>query len=156
MGNIRYIDVVDVAKLVRRALKAEFPGIEFQVRSNRYSTGKCGAWDAGIIVLWLGGPPQPEVREIVRQYEGSRLDANGDSFIPVNHWLRPDGTALIRHAPFISPDQPEIDNRHPVFLSTDRVEAVQFMTDMIVAYRDSEIPPEPLTLQQRYGDWLRL
>ena len=35
----RYIDVAEVAKLVRQSFKREFPDIGFSVRSSRYAGG---------------------------------------------------------------------------------------------------------------------
>ena len=154
LENIRYIDVVDVAKLVRQALKLAYPATKFRVRSSRHGTDRCGGWGASVYVIWFVGPTQGEVRGLVQQYEGSRFDGIGDPLIPVSHWLRADGTTLIRHARHVSPDQPEIDNRHPVFQSTEGVEAVQFKADIILTHKEPDGMPEPLTFEQRYGDRL--
>ena len=80
----RYIDVVDVAKLVRVALKENFPDIRFSVRSSRYAGG------ASVVVNWKAGPQQADVMTVVGEYAGACLD--GDySPRPVLHYLRPGG-----------------------------------------------------------------
>ena len=63
----RYIDVVEVAKLVRQTLKKNFPGVRFSVRSDRYAGG------ASILVTWKEGPPESEVKPVVGMYQGAEL-----------------------------------------------------------------------------------
>ena len=72
-----YIDVVDVAKIVRKNLKTKFPGQKFKVRSDRYSGG------SSIYVEWTDGASQKAVEEMLRQYEGKTFDGMIDlaSFI---------------------------------------------------------------------------
>jgi hypothetical protein len=65
---VRRIDLVDVAKLIRKTLKAEFPGIKFSVRSERYSMG------ASIDVRWTDGPSERAVRAFTDLYEGADFD----------------------------------------------------------------------------------
>ena len=123
---LREISVVDVAKLVRQALKLAYPDTKFRVRSSRDGTVRYGGWGASIIVDWFGGPPVAEVLGLVKQYEGSRFDGIGDPFIRVSHWLRPDGTTFIHHAPYVAPNQPEVDNRHLISLMPEDAEAVEW------------------------------
>ena len=104
----RYIDVVEVAKLVRQSLKEHFPDVRFSVRSSRYAGG------ASVVVIWKAGPHQSEVRQAVRRHEGSRTD--GDySPRSVLHYLRPGGKAMVAYNPAslaIGASEPEgEDNR---------------------------------------------
>ena len=55
----RFIDVVEVARLVRRSLKKDFPDVHFSVRSTRYSGG------ASVVVRWKAGPQEFEVKATV-------------------------------------------------------------------------------------------
>jgi hypothetical protein len=64
----RYIGVADTAKLVRAALKKEFPGVKFRVRSSSYSGG------ASIDVRWTDGPPSKAVEKVAKRFEGSTFD----------------------------------------------------------------------------------
>ena len=151
---LREISVVDVAKLVRQALKLAYPDTKFRVRSSRHGTDRCGGWGASIDVDWFGGPPVAEVRGLVKQYEGSRFDGIGDPFIRVSHWLRPDGTTFVHHAPYVAPNQPEVDNRHLISLMPEDAEVVQFKTDIISTFRESDEPLEPVNYERRGDDWL--
>lgn len=67
----RYIPVVETAKLVRNALKAEFPGIKFSVHSKATSTS--------INISWVDGPIRSAVDAIVEQFKGSDFDGVTDT-----------------------------------------------------------------------------
>lgn len=64
----RYISVADTAKLVRVALKRDFPAIKFSVTSKSYAGG------ASIRVVYIDGPRTADVEKITRQFEGSTFD----------------------------------------------------------------------------------
>ena len=129
----RYIDVVEVAKLVRQSLKEHFPDVRFSVRSSRYAGG------ASVVVIWKAGPQQSEVKLAVRQYAGSRTD--GDySPRSVLHYLRPDGKAMVAYNPAslaIGASEPEgEDNRALAPLMPSDVESVHFGADFVLCYRE--------------------
>ena len=46
----RYLTAAETAKLIRKALKASFPGVKFSVRSKSYSMG------ASVNVSYIDGP----------------------------------------------------------------------------------------------------
>ena len=130
----RFIDVVEVARLVRQSLKKNFQDVQFSVRSSRYAGG------ASIDVRWKEGPQKDEVRAKVRQYEGSRTD--GDySPRPVYHYLRPDGEALVAHNPAsnaVGASEPQgEDNRALGRLMPPDIELVHFGADYVFCYRES-------------------
>jgi len=81
-----YVSVADTAKLVRQALKREFPGEKFSVRSNRYSGG------ASIDVGWTDGPQAGEVDKAVQPYSGAGFDSMQDMKTSHASWLYPDGS----------------------------------------------------------------
>ena len=129
----RYIDVVDVARLVRQALKGEFPDVRFSVRSSRYAGG------ASILVTWKEGPQECEVSAVAHQYEGARTD--GDySPRSVYHYLRPDGQTLVAHNPAsyaIGASEPEgEDNRGLAPVMSPDIELVHFGSDFVHCYRE--------------------
>lgn len=83
----RYISVTETAKLLRAALKAEFPGVKFSVRSDSYSGG------ASIDVHWLDGPTSTAVTPVLDRYKGAEFDGMID--LRTNHTTllaAPDGT----------------------------------------------------------------
>lgn len=68
----KYISCSDTAKLVRKALKANFPAIKFSVRSDTYAGG------ASIRVSWVDGPAAPAVERVTRFFSGSTFDSSID------------------------------------------------------------------------------
>lgn len=64
----RYITVTDTAKLIRKALKHNFPGHKFSVRSESYSGG------ASINVSWTDGPVEADVKPVVGAFAGATFD----------------------------------------------------------------------------------
>ena len=68
----RTISRVETAKLVRKALKAKFPGHKFSVRSESYSMG------SSINVFWTDGPTQDEVSQVTSPFAGCEFDAMQD------------------------------------------------------------------------------
>lgn len=68
----KYISCADTAKLIRKELKTNFPGIKFSVRSNTYAGG------ASIDVKWTDGPSRPDVEKIVKIFQGSTFDSSID------------------------------------------------------------------------------
>jgi hypothetical protein len=63
-----YLSVAETAKFVRRALKREFPGVKFSVRSDSYSGG------ASIDVKWTDGPTRRDVERVAKAYAGATFD----------------------------------------------------------------------------------
>lgn len=68
MTDREYLSCSDTAKLVRKAVKAAFPGIKFSVRSSTYSGG------ASIDVRWTDGPTAKQVDPIAKQFAGATFD----------------------------------------------------------------------------------
>ena len=89
----KYLSCAETAKLVRTALKKNFPGVKFSVRSSVYSGG------ASIDVLWVLGPTTKEVDAVAGQYESADFDGSIDMETRYDHWLLPDGSAIIKHGP---------------------------------------------------------
>lgn len=66
--HTEYLTCAETAKLLRAALKAEFPGVKFSVRSHTYSMG------ASIDVSWTDGPFTHEVQSTLDLYKGATFD----------------------------------------------------------------------------------
>lgn len=69
----KYYSVAETAKLVRLALKSEFPGVKFSVRSKSYSMG------ASIDIHYFDGPRVSEVEAVAGAFAGATFDGMTDS-----------------------------------------------------------------------------
>ena len=67
MAKIEIQDATDVAKLIRKELKAAFPGQKFSVRVDRYSLG------SSIDVRWTDGPTIKQVEAQTRKHEAHKF-----------------------------------------------------------------------------------
>jgi len=78
MSATTYLTCSDTAKLIRKALKREFPGVKFGVRSKTYSGG------ASIDVKWTDGPTPERVEDVAKRYQGATFDPMIDlkSYVP--------------------------------------------------------------------------
>ena len=86
-----YLSATETAKLVRKALKSQFPGVRFSVRSKSHTGG------ASINVSWTDGPREATVRPVVQQYEAGGFDPSIDMAYDRTHYLRADGEVLLHH-----------------------------------------------------------
>lgn len=68
----RYLSCAETAQLMRKALKARFPDVQFSIRSKTYSGG------ASISVSYTDGPKPADVRAITDLYTGANFDASED------------------------------------------------------------------------------
>lgn len=64
----RSLSAAETAKLIRKALRADFPGIKFSVRSSTYAGG------ASIDVSWTDGPREEQVDGTLGLYAGASFD----------------------------------------------------------------------------------
>ncbi len=64
----RYISAADTSKLIRKALKAAFPGAKFSVRTSTYSGG------ASAQVTYTDGPALEDVNAIAKPFAGGSFD----------------------------------------------------------------------------------
>lgn len=79
----RYLSAAETAKLVRQALKREFPGVKFSVRSSRGSA---------INIDWTDGPTGREVDRVVGVFAGGGFDGMIDMRYSSEAWIEQDGT----------------------------------------------------------------
>jgi hypothetical protein len=84
-----YLSVTETAKIVRKSLKTQFPGVKFSVISNSYAGG------ASIDVRWTDGPLDKDVNEEVSQYAGGGFDGSIDMAYHKSHYLNPDGETMV-------------------------------------------------------------
>jgi len=64
---MNYISSADTAKLVRKALKENFPGVKFSVTSKN-----------SIRVSWVDGPTKSEVEKVAGHFHGCDFDGMQD------------------------------------------------------------------------------
>ena len=69
---MKYISVVDTAKLVRASLKESFAGVKFSVKSSSYAGG------ASISIYYFDGPTSDQVKKVISNFEGSYFDGMQD------------------------------------------------------------------------------
>lgn len=86
MANSRYIDAADAAKLIRKAIAREFPGVTFSVTTDKYSGG------ATVNIKWVDGPTTKQVEAVTNAYRGRGFDGMIDLAYCKDSWLLPDGT----------------------------------------------------------------
>lgn len=67
------LDAKDAAKMIRRDLKATFPGAKFSVRIDRFAGG------SSIHVSYTDGPRKRDVEEIALKYGSNGFDGTDDS-----------------------------------------------------------------------------
>lgn len=67
-----YISVTETAKMLRKSLKEQHPGVKFSVRSSSYSGG------ASIDVGWTDGPTEAQVKATTSLYSGATFDGMQD------------------------------------------------------------------------------
>ena len=84
----RTIDVVDVAKLIRKALKIVFPDTKFSVRSSRFVGG------TSIHVKWNELPIETEVGQLLDRFRGLKYNDRWDTWEPLTLYFKTDGTSI--------------------------------------------------------------
>jgi hypothetical protein len=67
-----YVSVTDTAKMLREALRRNWPGVKFSVRSKSYAGG------ASITVSWHNGPSGKMVDQVAQRYHGADFDGMVD------------------------------------------------------------------------------
>ena len=91
MSETIYMGVADTARLLRKELKANFPGIKFSVRSDSYSGG------ASIRVNYNGaggGPLSEDIEAVTDFFEGGGFDGMIDLAYGKYHYMLPDGSFI--------------------------------------------------------------
>lgn len=137
-----YISVTDTAKLVRAALKENFPGAKFSVRTSKYAGG------ASLDVQWTAGPAARKVDEVVSVFVGTAPDRSGDFYDPVFH--EKDGQRIHYGADHIRTSR----TIAPATAAKIRAEVLEAMgkTEATVTNWDSyEVPPIVLQRAKPFG-----
>lgn len=76
----RYIDVAEVAKMLRPVLKRTFPGVKFSVRIDRFSMG------SSIDISWTDGPTDEQVGKVTGGFQGGRFEGMTDCAYSADSW----------------------------------------------------------------------
>ncbi|MDQ0376582.1 LPD29 domain-containing protein [Amycolatopsis thermophila] len=127
----RYIDSAEAAKLIRKHLKATFPGVKFSVRTSRYSGG------ASVDITWTDGPTEDQVQQITGAFAGERFDGRTDCAYNASSWYCPEHGARV--AETYGADSRDRNGVHDSRCCAN-AELVQFLSDYI--NRQRRISPE--------------
>ncbi len=92
-ASSEYVTAGETAKLVRKNLAANFPGVKFSVKARSYAGG------ASIDIKYTGGPRESDVEEVINPFIGSGFDGSIDMKYSCYAWLAADGTASTAHVP---------------------------------------------------------
>lgn len=95
----KYVSAVEVAKLIRRDLKTNFPGIKFSVTSDRCVRIR---YTSNVI-------PRNQVRNVVDKYAGETFDGMTDMRSSNGAFAVEDGIELVSLASFIFVDNNDYD-----------------------------------------------
>ena len=116
---MKYLSCAETAKLIRQALKQNFPLIKFSVYCKR---------GGSINVTWNNGPTTKQVDKIAGQFEGSGFDGMQDLSYPIEHYITKDGTVCLA----------EIHHNldHKKFEAPPDSEKVQFGSRFVFCYRN--------------------
>jgi len=134
----KYLSCAETAKLVRKALKENFPSTKFSVRSNTYAGG------ASIDVSWNNGPAYEQVNKIVKGFEGAGFDGMQDYKYYIRHWMLPDGSLVTASSEGYRNDQ---DKPH------EDAELISFGADYIFCRRDIDLSYKVEAAQKILTDW---
>lgn len=137
IGNIRHLSVTETAKIVRKELKREFPGVKFSVRSKSYAGG------ASIDVSWTDGPIGRDVQPLLHRFEGSHFDGMIDLKSTRYHWLRPDGSVMLMESRGQDVDNTDLepvipDDAEPVHFGADFIFGTRRITDYEARQHEAE------------------
>ena len=88
--DIKYLSCAETAKLVRKALKKEFPEVKFSVRSR-----DCDA----IYISWTDGATEKMVKDVTDCFEGAGFDGMIDLEYFVTSWMLPSGEVGVARSP---------------------------------------------------------
>lgn len=91
--NLHYMSCADTAKLIRAALKKNFPHVKFSIKSKTYAGG------ASVRVSWTDGPCTIAVDGVVKCFSAGRFDGMIDLAYSVSHWIMPDGSVTLASDP---------------------------------------------------------
>jgi len=80
----QYIPAKEAAQLIRKQLKAKFPGVKFSVKTDTTRS---------INIRYENGPTKSDVESVVDGFEGEGFDGMIDMGYYKDSWLMPDGSA---------------------------------------------------------------
>jgi len=110
-NDIRRLDVTEVAKLIRKALRDEFVGFKFGVTTERFAGG------TAINVTYSEEfqdhrPRVTALNELLKGFESVRLDSMTDSSSTTTSWLSPTGRMVPAYCGAFG-DHPEENHPNP-------------------------------------------
>jgi len=79
----RHISTVETAKMVRKLLKANYPGTKFSVISK-----------SGVRIVWADGPSKAQVKKLLAPFEGKHYDGQYERTEYAHSWILADGSVV--------------------------------------------------------------
>ena len=143
-----YIGCVETAKLLRKALKAKFPGIKFSVKSALYSGG------ASIDISWMDGPTGKMVDAVAQPFGGSGFDGMIDLKYSKDAFLLPDGTATFAQTSGTAGSMGMVE-ADKVFMPVPGAKRVRFGADYVFTkrrYSRAFLDRALASYRAKYGD----
>ena len=89
--NPRYISATDAAKMIRKDLKAKFPGTKFSVRKTSGSCAITVSYDDTAVAV-------DAVKDVVAPYEGGGFDGMIDMAYSKTAYIAADGTVGVAYS----------------------------------------------------------
>jgi Large polyvalent protein associated domain 29 len=142
----RYLSCAETAKLIRGALKREFSGVKFSVKSKTYSGG------ASITVGWTDGPTGKAVDAVVQVYSGAGFDGMIDLKYYKSAWLLPDGSATFAKTSGTSGSMGTVDSDQEMQHSF-KAEQVHFGADYVFTNRRYSMPVYAAAVKKLCDDY---
>lgn len=148
--NGEHVSSVDLASLIRLALKKEFPGTKFSVKTSK------ATFSSSITINWVDGPSTPSVDAFTDKFSTRGFDASIDLSYGKNLWIHPDGTVYpagtqgtegsggyyaAEKFPAKSPDAILLKNVASTYVFCSRV------------YTEKLIEQARQSIQEKYANW---
>ena len=135
-----FISVTDTAKLIRKALKREFQGFKFSVRSSKYAGG------ASIDISWTDGPTSEQVDSVTDAFAGKGFDGSIDLAYRCHSFLTEDGRAYVAGTSGTAGSMGAVEKAHN-FKPERTARRVSFGADYIFSRREISIALQSAVLK---------
>lgn len=129
---VRSIFTTEAAKLIRKELKAAFPGTKFRVYQ--------GAGGGCINIKYVDGPALADVKALIGKYESKGFDGMTDSSYYYDHAISADGKLINLGTTHYGHEKDEIPagfekvNLYTGFIFFERAYSIEFLAQFQAAY----------------------
>lgn len=157
--EVRYLNLAETNKLMRKVLAAAFPGVKFSVRGESYAGG------SSTDVRWEDGPTEAQVDQLLGGFAYGGFDGSIDMAYSYDQWLLPNGLVItagtsgtqgsMGYVSAFTTERPEgaVPVRTGVkFLHTGRTESAEYVACVEKAFARLS-PEDQTTLINRAPMW---